>query len=167
MVIAGLPSGSSVGSITTNIDTTATSVAFTNLQIGSIKIGAQQMTVSTNAVAGYTVSLAQDHDLEKTNGATIPAVVATNASPAAWPGGITAARFGYHTNDATLCTGTTNRFSADDTYAGATSTSYEVSCNTGPASSEVTKVVFKIETGSLQAAGEYKNKITYVITAQY
>lgn len=165
--IAGMASGSTIGSVTTNIATTATSVAFSNLQIGSIKIGAQQLTITTNAVAGYTVTIQQDHDLMKTNGTSIPAVSATNASPAAWPGGIVDARFGYHTTDTTLCTGTTNRFSADDTYAALTSSPLEVSCNTGPASSEVTKVVFKVEDEAKQAAGNYANNVTYIVAAQY
>lgn len=167
MTIDGLGSGTSIGSATTNIATTATSVAFSNLQTGSIKIGAQKITVTTNAVAGYTVSIQQDHDLSKTNGTTIAPVVATNSSPAAWPGGITSGRFGYHTTDSSLCTGATGRFSADDTFAALSSSSFEVSCNTGPVSSEVTNLVFKVEIESLQASGDYQNKIAYVTTAQY
>lgn len=167
MTVAGLASGSAIGSVTTNIDTSATSVVFSNLQVGSIKIGAQQITITTNAVAGYTVSIQQDTDLTKSNGTTIAAVTASNASPAAWPVGITTGRFGYHTTDATLCTGTTGRFSADDTYAAATSSPFEIACNTGPATGETTKLVLKTEVGALQPSGNYKNKFTYITTAQY
>jgi hypothetical protein len=167
ITVAGLASGSTIGAITTNVGTTATSVAFSNLQTGSIKVAAQQVTVTTNAVAGYTVTLQQDHDLIKSNGTNIPPLTATNLSPAPWPTGITTARFGYHTNDATLCTGSGSRFSSDNTYASASTTPLEISCNTGPASSETTKIVFKVEVEALQATGDYRNQITYITTAQY
>jgi hypothetical protein len=165
--ISGVAASTVVASQTTNIATTATSVAFSSLQNGSIKIGAQQVVVSTNANAGYAVSIAQDHDLSKTNGSTISAVTAINSSPASWPSGITLARFGYHTTDATLCTGNASRFSLDNTFAAATSSPSEIACNTGPASNDTTYIVFKVEIASLQAAGNYQNNITYVTTAQY
>ncbi len=118
-------------------------------------------------MAGYTAALQQNNHLAKTNGTTIAAVAGSNASPAAWPSGITTARFGYHTTDALLCTGSTTRFSADNTFAAATSTPLEVVCNTGPVASEQTNIVFKVEVGSSQAAGDYKNQITYIVTPQY
>ena len=167
VTVAGVASGASIGTFTTNVATTATTVAFSNLQSGSIKIAGQTVTVTTNATAGYTVTLQQDHNLSKTNGATIPSVSSTNASPAAWPASVTTAAFGYHTTDATLCTGTANRFATDNTFAAASTTPYEVSCNTGPASGESTSLVYKVEIEALQAAGDYQNHLTYVVTPQY
>lgn len=167
LVVAGVNSGTSFGSNTTNIGTTATSVAFSSLQSGAIRVGAQQLTVTTNALGGYTITLAQNQDLSKTNGTKIPPVTAPNSAPAAWPGGITTAAFGYHSTDGSLCTGTTNRFSADNTFAAASTTPYEVICNTGPVSNEVNDLIFKVEVESLQAAGDYKNQISYVISPQY
>jgi len=167
VMVSGVANSTVIGSFTTNIGTTATTVAFSNLQSGSIKIGAQKITVTTNALGGYTVTLVQDADLSKTNGTTISVVSGTNASPVSWPGSVSAGAFGYHTTDSDLCTGTTNRFAVDDTFAAASTTPFEVSCNTGPASSEITNLVFKVQIGNLQAAGDYKNQITYVITPQY
>ena len=165
--IQGVNSGATINSFTTNATTTATTVTFSTLQTGSIRVAAQKLTVTTNAAAGYSATLMQNHDLSSNNGATIPAVSATNSSPAAWPGGVTSAAFGYHTTDATLCIGNTSRFATDNTFAAATSTPYEVSCNTGPVTNETTNIVFKVEVESLQASGDYKNQITYVIAPQY
>lgn len=167
VTIQGLGSGTAINSFSTNATTTATSVPFSNLQTGSIKLAAQQITVTTNATAGYTALILQDTNLQKTNGTQITPVAATNASPAAWPAGITDGRFGYHTTDGTLCTGTGNRFSTDNTFAALTSTPLEVACNTGPVSGEITSIVFKVEIEALQASGDYKNNVTYIITPQY
>lgn len=167
VTILGLGSGTTIGSFTTNIASTPTSVPFSTLQTGSIKVGAQRITVTTNAAAGYSVALFQDHDLAKTNGTVIPPVASSNASPAAWPGAVTSAAFGYHTTDSTLCTGSAGRFSADNTFAASTSTPYEVACNTASVNNEVTNLVYKVEVESLQASGEYRNNLVYIITPQY
>lgn len=167
VVIAGINSGTSIAGQTTNVTTSATSVNFSTLQSGQIKVGAQQVTVTTNANGGYLTSLYQDSDLKKSNGTIIPEVPGTNASPLGWPTGITSAAFGYHSTDATLCTGISNRFSANDTYAAATSTPAEVACNTGPANNDTNSLVYKVEVGSRQAQGYYSNKIIYITTASY
>jgi hypothetical protein len=171
MTVAGLSTGavvsSSVGTTTTNITATETTVPFGNLSVGSIKVGAQTVTVTTNAVSGYTTAVFQDHDLVKTNGVTIPALVATNSSPAVWPAGITAARFGYHTTDFSLCAGTAGRFSNADTYSALDVNPFEVACSNGPVASEATTVVFKVEIEGLQPPGNYQNKISYITSAQY
>ncbi len=144
VVVEGVASNTAIGSFTTNVNSSATSVPFGILQTGSIKIAAQKITVSTNAVAGYTTALQQDSDLVKSNGTQIPAVIAGNANPSPWPSGITHGRFGYHTTDGSLCLGIANRFASpsDDTFAAATSTPYEVSCNTGPVANEIINIVF-------------------------
>lgn len=167
MTVAGVSSGTSVAGTTTNVTTTATTVPFGQLSVGSIKIGAQTVTVSTNAVTGYTTTITQDGALRKTNGTTIAAVSATNASPAAWPLSITDGRFGYHTTDSLLCTGTTNRFSINDTFAALTTTPTEIACNTGPVTNESTSLVFKVEVEGLQPPGDYQNVISYVTSALY
>jgi hypothetical protein len=167
MTVAGVSTSTSVGGTTTNITTTPIAVPFGNLSIGSIKIGAQTVTVSTNAVSGYTTSVFQDGALRKTNGTTIPALTATNTSPAAWPLSITDGRFGYHSTDSTLCTGTTGRFTSADTFAALSTTPFEVACNTAAVTNESTSIVYKVEVEGLQPPGDYQNKISYITSAQY
>ncbi len=166
--VTGVANSTSVGGATTNIDSTATTVPFSSVSAaGGAKIGAQTISVTTNAVSGYTVTLQQDGNMRKTNGTTIPAVPFDNSSPGSWPTSINQGYFGYHTTDSTLCTGTSSRFTASDTFAAASTTPFEVACNTGPASSDQTSIVFKVEIGSLQPTGDYRNSISYIVTAQY
>lgn len=167
MTVAGVPTSTSVGGTTTNITTTANTVPFGSLSTGSIKIGAQTVTVSTNAVSGYTTTVYQDGALRKTNGTTIPAVTAPNSAPASWPLGITAARFGYHTTDTTLCTGTAGRFTVADTFAALTTTPTEIACSGAQVSNEATSVVYKVEIEGQQPPGDYQNVISYITSAQY
>ncbi|HEX3095959.1 MAG TPA: hypothetical protein VHQ20_02455 [Patescibacteria group bacterium] len=167
MTVAGVSSGASVGGTTTNITSTANTVPFGTLSTGSIKIGAQTITVSTNAVSGYTTTVFQDGALRKTNGTTIPALTATNASPAAWPLSITDARFGYHTTDSTLCTGTAGRFTVADTFAALTTSPLEVACSGAQVTNEATSIVYKVEVEGMQPPGNYQNVISYITSAQY
>jgi len=167
VVISGVNSDTAIAGQTTNITTTATSVSFSAFSSGQIKVGAQQVTVTTNANGGYSVGLYEDHDLMSSSGAIIPAVSGSNASPVSWPAVVTTGAFGYHTTDAALCSGLAGRFSANDTYAAVSTTLYEVACNTGPANGDVNSLVYKVQTGNLEAAGFYNNKIIYVTTASY
>ncbi len=165
--IIGKNAGVGIGGATTTVATTANGVTFGNIQSGSINIAAQEVRVSTNATGGYTVSVKQDGDLRKGNGVAIPPVTATNPAPAPWPTGFIDGRFGYHTTDASLCTGNASRFAPADTYARLEIQDYEVACSTGPAASETTGMVYKVEIGPTQPPGHYQNQIIYIATAQY
>lgn len=164
---AGVSSGTTVAGATTTITSLANSIAYGSLTPNVTAVAAQTITVTTNATGGYTTTIEQDGNLRKNNGDNISPVSGSNSSPTTWPTSITNGYFGYHTTDSLLCTGTTNRFSTNDTYAAATSTPSEISCNTGPVSSEQTTVVYKVEIGTNQPSGDYQNTITYVTTAQY
>lgn len=167
--IAGVSSGVLVGGLTTTDTSTSTTMGYGSLTIGdgSPNIAAQTVTVTTNATGGYTATVQQDGDLRTNVGDSIPVVSGTNASPAAFGTGVTTGRFGYHTTDSTLCTGTTGRFSSDDTYAALTLAPYEIACSTGPVTNEATSIVYKLVIGSLQEAGNYQNILTYIATATY
>ncbi len=167
MVITGTSTGTSIAGVVTNVTTSAGNVAYGSLQPGTIKFAAQTVTVSTNALGGFTTTLAENRDLTKANGVQIPPVSASNAAPAPWPGGVTSAAFGYHTTANPLCTGTTNRFSSNNTYAAATTTPYEILCTTGQTASASASIVFELEIEALQPSGNYQNQITYVTTPAY
>lgn len=167
--IAGVNSGVSVGGLTTTDTSTSTTMGYGSLTIGdgSPNIAAQTVTVTTNASGGYTATVQQDGDLRTNVGDSIPVVSGTNASPAAFGTGVTTGRFGYHTTDSTLCTGTTGRFSTNDTYAALALTPFEIACSSGPVTNEATSIVYKLVIGTLQEAGNYQNILTYIATATY
>lgn len=169
MALSGVSSGVSIAGLTTTVTSSANAVGYGSLTIGdgNPNVAAQGVTVTTNATGGYTTTVRQDQDLTSSNGDTIATVSGTNTTPAAFGTGVTTGRFGYHTTDSSLCTGTTGRFSTNDTYARFETTAYEVACNTGPATSELTQLVYKLVIGNLQEAGDYQNTLTYITTATY
>ncbi len=169
VAIAGVSSGTTIAGQTTTVTSTATTMGYGSLTVGdgSPNIAAQTVTVTTNATGGYTSTVQQDGNLRTTTSDEIATVSGTNASPAAFDTGVTAGRFGYHTTDSSLCTGTAGRFTSNDTYAALDLTPYEVACSGGPATSEVTSLVYKLVIGTLQEAGDYQNVVTYITTATY
>jgi hypothetical protein len=164
---AGVNSGTTIAGATTTITSAANTINYGSLTPNVTSVAAQTITVSTNATGGYTTTLQQDGDLRNNNSDSIAPTTGSNASPAAWPTGITAGYFGYHTTDSTLCTGSSARFSSNNTYAAATTSPAEVACSTTIASNEQTSIVYKLEIGTQQDAGTYQNTITYVTTAQF
>lgn len=168
IVFAGVSSGTTVGGVTTTTTSTTNAISYGSLAINTPKTAAHQVTVTTNAVNGYTSTVQQDGHLR--DGANqIDPTSGTNASPAAWTPGISTGEFGYHTTDILLCTGSTARFApaTSDTYAQLTTSPLEVACNTGPVTNESTYLIFKVEIGSTQPNGNYQNLVTYITTAQF
>src|SRR4029077_7622219 len=116
--IAGVSSGTLIAGLTTTVTSTATTMGFGSLTVGDAfpNIAAQLITVTTNATGGYTTTVQQDGNLTSVNADTIAVVSGTNASPAIFGTGVTTGRFGYHTTDSSLCTGSTGRFTVNDTF---------------------------------------------------
>jgi hypothetical protein len=163
--ISGVNSGTLVAGVATTVTTTAASMAFGTLDLNSPEVAAHSFTVTTNARTGYTITIEENENLTKTGSTTIISDVAgTNASPSAWPSSVTYSRFGYHTTDSSLGTGTTDRFLANDTWAALTSSAEEVAFHNSEVNGEEIYIVYKIEIGNLQEAGDYTNVITYICT---
>lgn len=168
IVFAGINSGTTFDGETTTITTTANGVAYGTLVVSTPTIAAHQVTVTTNASGGFTTTVRQDGNLRTITSAEISTVPGTNASPSSWPGSITTGRFGYHSSDEDLCTGSATRFSTNNTWAALDTVPYEVGCNMSPVpSGETTTVTYKLEVGGLQDSGQYANVITYITSAQF
>jgi hypothetical protein len=163
---AGVVSGSSVAGETTTVTSGTNAIPYGSLIISTPAVAAHRITVSTNASSGYTTTLQSNGEL-RNQSQQIDPLTATNASPASWPSGITTGKFGYHTTDSILCTGSTNRFSANDTYAKITTTPEEVACSSSAVTNEQTSVVFKVQVGALQPTGSFSNVLTYITTAKF
>lgn len=168
IAFAGVNSGNTFDGETTTITTSATAITYGALTVSTPAVAAHQVSVTTNATGGYTTTVRQDGDLRTPSSDSISAVSGTNASPAAWPGSITTGRFGYHTSDEALCTGSTTRFSSNNTWAALDTAAYEVGCNTAAVpAGETTTVTYKLEVGGVQPNGDYSNTITYISSAQF
>lgn len=185
--IAGTSSGVTVKNTTTNVTTSATTIPFGTLPLTpQSRVGAQELTVRTNASDGFFVYVFQDHDLTSAGGDTIKCFsngTCVNWSAAtAWQaptGDLTnentwghfglASENSYIQTDGTCSTSTTGAWgaSSDDRWAGFSGTN-QVPVMCYPRSYQgSTKVAYRVEITALQPAGEYTNTLTYIATPTY
>lgn len=161
--IDAVASAQTVAGEITDVTTTSTTVPFGTLTAGVHREAAHGLTIATNASNGFTVRVEQSADL--TSGSDIiAAVTSTNTTPAVWPTVSTGGRFGYHTLDGVLGTGTTTRFATLNTFAQFATTAYEVSYMSGPTASNTDQILYKVEVANDQPAGSYSNTINYIAT---
>lgn len=164
--IAGLPSGITTEAIITDVTTSATAVNFGSIPLSTEYEAAQRITVDTNATEGYQVLMYSTQDLLNSYQTPIDPVLTTNASPGEWS---TAAClppangcFGYHAGDDSLGSGSSVRFASDDTYAALEETPREIMYSSVPIV-DVNDIIFKVEVGSLQEAGDYSTDLVYLV----
>ncbi|MGI8419981.1 MAG: hypothetical protein ACR2LN_05060 [Candidatus Levyibacteriota bacterium] len=181
--IAGISTGGNFNGGTGNINvtTTATTIPFGSLVALTPKIAAQDLTVGTNAANGYTVTASTSANAQSGNpplisGTTdnIDPFTGTNGTPTTWsnPSGTVADTntgfFGYSTEDATLCTGSVNRFTNGGAkWAGPSTTGAEVICNAAGVSTETTRVGWEVSVDGVQPSGSYTGTVVYVATPTY
>ena len=166
---ASIPSATVIEGITTDIATTPTSVPFGSVAIDAEVEGAQRLTIDTNGTEGYQVFVYGRQDLVSAQGDSINEVAASNTTPAAWSTGCSGSAdgcFGYHTGDDTLSGGST-RFAPNDTYAALETTLREVAYSGTPAVSETVDIVYKVQVGDQQPAGQYESQIVYIIVPTF
>lgn len=165
--------------ITNGLATTATTIPFGTLTPGTSKVAAHDVTITTNAVNGYTLTASHSATsqtgfppLVSGSSNNIDSFTGTNASPTTWssPTGssanVNSGFFGYTTEDTSLCTGTTNRFSSNK-WAGTTTTGEEIICSTTGVSSETTRIGWRVEVNNLQPAGNYTGTVILITTPTY
>ena len=168
--INGILSSTMTSGTTTTIDTTSTSVPFGSLLEGSSALGAQRLTVTTNASQGYEVFSYATQGFVGAGTAEIPPVAGTNNSPLGWTTGCSSGStgcYGYHTSEAVLSGGST-RFAANDTFAKfSTSSPDEIAYSSGPSSSRSTDVVYKTEIHAQQVADAYSTNVVYIVVPTF
>ncbi len=175
--VAAVTTGLVNGATIDVTSTTANTIPFGTLSSATPKIASHDLTVTTNAANGYTVTVKAAADpplVDSTN--NIDKFSGTNATPTTWssPAGSSASVntgfFGYTTNDATLGTGTADRFtsSGGNKWSGTTTSPLEVAYSaTGIGSSEVTRIGWQAEVNGLQPAGAYTGTVVLVATPTY
>jgi hypothetical protein len=156
-----------VNEATVNITTTATTIPFGSVTSASNKIGAQDLTVGTNAAGGYTITTKYTGILTNAASNTIDDFTGTNSAPATFFVSGTEA-FGYTTQDASLGTGTATRFtsSGGNKWAKFTTSPLEV-VYSAAAASETTRVGFQVGVAATTEAGTYTTTVVYTATPIY
>jgi hypothetical protein len=177
--VTGLATSTNVNGDTTTGTASSTSIAFGTLTPGAAKVMGQQLSVSTNAANGFSVTVVENQNLTSATGADIDLFKdgATTSVPTAWtsPTNVlnqewTYGHIGVTSEDTTLSAG--DEFGAS-LYAGNFNTARQVFYNNGPSDGTtadigLTKVAYKVQIGTLQEAGsDYTNTLTYVATPTF
>lgn len=178
--ITGLATSTNINGVTTTGSSTYNSLSFGILNPGVQKILGQKIKVSTNATRGFSVTVAQDHNLVSSGGADIDSFkdgVEASTTALAWtaPSGLlgneqTFGHFGFSSDDSTLTGG--DDFGSSLFKGFNNSDPIEVMYNSGPADGlttdiGTTSVAYSIQINALQESGDYSNTLTYVCTPTY
>ncbi|OGC37706.1 hypothetical protein A2V54_02190 [candidate division WWE3 bacterium RBG_19FT_COMBO_53_11] len=165
--IGGVSSGTSLEGVIIDVTTTATQAPFGELTFDQVVEAASALTVSTNAVSGYQITVYQLGSFKKESGTPFPYVSGTNPIPSSWPASVVTGAYGYHTSDESLGEGTADRFLSDDTWAKFESGAYEIGYNSSPVINEVIYTIYSIETGTGQEEGGYSHSIVFIATGVF
>lgn len=178
--VNGLPAGVAVNGTTTTDLSSSTTIPFGSLVANQIKTIAQNLTVSTNAIHGFVVTVQEDQHLLSSTGADIDNFVdgTTSLLPAAWAvpsnnisNENTWGHWGVTTDDHSTTRGV-NEF-ATSTWAGVSTTPQVIFAHTGSADGATkdigsTTVGYQVEITPLQEAGDdYSTVLTYIATPTF
>ncbi|MEA1963210.1 MAG: hypothetical protein U9M94_03130 [Patescibacteria group bacterium] len=186
--VSGTSTDGIVGGIHCSNASTATTTPFGTLETGATSTVCQTLNVTTNADDGYTVTVEQDDELTSDSLSNINSFNNSpnetgSTTPEAWVSPTntldayhTYGHMGLHTDDSNLETGTT--YDDFDTagatlFAGLNTTDpMPVMHHNGPSNgvaqnSGEAHLVYQVEIGSLQEAGDYENRLTYICTPTF
>ncbi|HEX3082694.1 MAG TPA: hypothetical protein VHQ86_05615 [Candidatus Saccharimonadia bacterium] len=164
--INSIGSGQGCDGTTTTAGSTATTIPFGNVTPASNAVVCQDLQAATNASNGYTIYLR--YTGAPSNGLNqIADASGSNASPAAFSAAGTEA-YGYTTDDATLGTGTANRFtSPSQAWAAATTSNAEIGYEAGPVTNTHYKIGHQVGVSTITNPGTYTTTIIYTCTPIY
>lgn len=186
--ISGMNGGSTVNNINCDQTTTSTSTPFGTLVVNATTTVCQKLNVTTNADAGYTVTVEQDHELTNDMGSTINSFNNSQDGTGSTTAGQwqpptntidvenTYGHMGLTSDDQDLSTGTGyNDFynSGDALYVGLNDADpMPVMHHTGPSDGTTenigeVNVAYSAQIASLQEAGDYESTLTYICTPTF
>jgi hypothetical protein len=179
--ITGMATSTAVNGLTTTGSTSPTTINFGRIIAGSgnAEVLSQRLNVTTNANSGFTVTVAQDSNLQSSNGSDIDSFIqgAYTNIPALWPTLTTNisdentwGHWGLTSSDDINA----SEFSTGGTkFVAASTTPRAIFSHTGSADGTTanigsTTVGYKIEISPLQeAADDYTTVLTYVATPTF
>jgi hypothetical protein len=169
--ISGVVDGQTVNDspTTTDATSTATTLPFGALAAGVSKTLAQDLTVTTNAANGFTVTVEHTGDLQSTTGATIDGFIdgAYTSTPTAWVGPSavvtdpdTYGHWGLTSEDGNLF--------GSDLWESPSTTPVAVFAHDSVVNASTTRVGYQVEVSSLQEAGDdYSTTLRYIVTPTF
>jgi len=176
VAISPVITGSVNGHAINITSTTASSIPFGTLTSGGVKVAAHDVTVITNSTNGYVVTVKAANPPLTDGSNNIDNFTEPNSLPLVWtsPAGgtpnVNTGFLGYTTEDSSLCTGTSDRFTSTggNKWAGFSPVIYEVICNSSAApAGETTRIGWQAEVNGAQPAGNYTGDVVIVTTPTY
>lgn len=155
--VAGVADSQSVNGATTTVTTTATTVPFGQVTIGSNGIAAQDLEIGTNAQNGYNIYARYTDPLTNASSDEITNHTGTNGTPTSFSAAGTEA-FGYTTDD----------LFGTNLWAGFTTTNAPVATSaTSITGTETTRVGFQAGVDTDTPAGTYTTTVIYTAVPAY
>ena len=176
-IVSGTPNGTTIGSVPTTTATTTTSntLPFETITGGQTKTLAQDLSVATNAIQGYVVTVEQSQNLLSSTGADIDGFIdgAYTNTPTAWT-----APSNNISNENTwghwgLTSTDNDYFAVSDTWVAASTTPRAIMAHNGPSDGTTpmigaARVGYQAEITALQEAGDdYSTTLTYIATPTF
>ncbi len=152
---------------TTTQASTATTIPFGTVSAAANGVVCQDLTAATNATNGYTIYARYTAKPTNALAQTIADWTGTNAAPTAFPAPGTEA-YGYTTNDATLGTGTANRFTNPaQEWAAMTTSNLELAFEAAGVTSTTYRVGHQVGVSLITHPGTYTTTVIYTCTPIY
>ena len=181
--VYGNGTATDVNGDTTNIITSSTTIPFGTLVADTPKIGSQDLTVVTNAINGFVVTVETDGEFQSSTGAEIDGfnLNSDTNTPETWAAPVTNiadettwGHWGITTedNDVADAMRTGDEVAATEWFS-ATSSPREIFAHDGPSDGSTpnigsTTVGFQVEISALQEAGDdYTTTLTYIATPTF
>ncbi len=152
---------------TTTGASTATTIPFGTVTSAANAIVCQDLTAATNATNGYTIYARYTAKPTNALNQTIADWTGTNAAPTPFAAAGTEA-YGYTTNDATLGTGTVNRFTNPvQNWAAMTTSNAEVAYEPNGVTSTTYRIGHQVGVSLTTRPGTYTTTVIYTCTPIY
>ena len=181
--VNGLLAGVDVNGIASTLPSSSTTIPFGVLDADDDEVIAQNLTVKTNAINGFVVTVETDGEFKSSTGAEIDGFVMNSDTnvPTAWSGAVTDianpttwGHWGLSStdNDAADSMRTGAEFAADE-WIAATTSPREIFAHDGPSDGVTdnvgsTTIGYRVEVTALQEAGDdYSTTLTYIATPTF
>jgi hypothetical protein len=164
--VNAVASSQSCNGTTTTAASTSTTIPFGTVTTASNGVVCQDLTASTNASNGYTISTRYTAAPTNGLGQTIDAWTGTNGSPTTFPSAGVDEAYGYTTDDASLSvTGDgADRFTNPRGWAGMTTSNAELAYEAAGVTSTTYRVGHQVAIDSLTETGTYSTTVIYTCT---
>lgn len=166
--VNAVASAQSCNGATSTAASTATTIPFGTVSAASNAVVCQDLQAATNSTNGYTISARFTAAPTNALAQTIASHSGTNAAPTAFPAPGNEA-YGYTTNDATLGTGTANRFTVTggNKWAAMTTTNAEVAYEATGVTSTTYRIGHEVGVSTTTRPGTYTTTVIYTCTPVY